>query len=972
MVALIALVALLARGSRDAALEPRVPLGAREGVLESNEVEPQPVYAERSPAGDSANRDASATASLALRGSVLDAAGTPVTEAAVEAVPEWSAAEQLAEMGRTEVTGRTASTTLVDGTFELRVEDTRCTYRLQVMAEGYFPAFVDALVPGGAPVTVRLRAAPSLQGSVHTTTGRAVVGARVRLLARTSFGERLELETLSDESGKYRLSGGLLDLEHLEDPLLDASATGFAPSRVPLRDFALLLTRAPTLDVLERDLVLSPGNRFTGHVRDAAGAPVAGAELVVFTHAGRDIIRDPYGTTRSSGLGPTAIVTTRSGPDGGFVLEALPVRTGDGASDWRTSGTEDSMGSVRAQAEGFALGGARLPWTNEGEPTEPLEIVLQRSASFTGRVVDAVGRPLAEAKVGIQLTGASLRTIVPNGMLPDGFGELLYWSPGEEVARIYLWVRGGADGRFRSPALPCARAGTAQVRFQLSWCGEDLDWRELELHAGEERELGDIALALRMVQVAIEGIVLDRDGAPVAGAEVQLQDAGMRRTDRGGRFSFERGMSPAEAFPSLDLEVRARGFVTHREVLSTKPESPLEIRLLAGRELRGTLSFEDGSPAAGGSVRFERPRQPGRNWVWSDVIGRVKTDALGRFAFGELPAPPWVIEFGVDRNGFALEGRLTVNEPSGDLALVLRGILPEFASLELSVSDSSGRPVESVQHPGLVSDAERVAGLVRDARTIVFPEVAPGRYELQLGATGFAAHTQELELAPGELERVDVTLEVGARVRVRVSPPPALFTSLRVVAESAAHATRSRVVEAGGLADLGVLAHGTWQVGLVAREAASGAQVWLGPTRTLEVPVGESSLEWDFARPELGRVRLELPVRRADDPPIPTDDFHSGDSGSLAASDRMQAWSSAHQRYAQRAEALTIELQDDTGIVLSSAASEEVQLDARRNRVLGVVTAPVGRYTLVLRRGTEHLRRSPVQVLPDTLVELDP
>jgi len=972
MVALIAIVALLARGSRHAALEPRVPLGARAGVQESNEVEPQPAHAERYPAGDSATGAVSAAAASALRGSVLDAAGTPVAEAAVEAVPEWSAAEQLAELGRTTKTGRTASTTLADGTFELRVEDTRCTYRLQVLAEGFFPAFVDALVPGGAPIIVRLRAAPSLEGTVRSTAGRAIAGVRVRLLARTSFGERLEVETLSDESGRYRLSGGHLDLEHLEDPLLEASAAGFAPSRVHLRDFAFALTRAPALRVLERDLVLSPGNSFTGQVRDEAGAPVPGAELVVFTHAGRGIIADPYGTTRSSGLGPTAIATSRSGLDGSFVLEALSVRTGDGSSAGAASGGEDSMGSVRVHAEGFAFGGARLPWTNEGESTPPIEIVLLRGATFAGRVVDSRGRPLAEATVGIQLKGSALSTIEPNGMLPDGFGDLLYWSSAQADAKGYLWVRTGADGRFRSPALPCAVSGRAQARFQLSWRGEQADWRELELHAGEERELGDLTLALQRVQVPIEGVVLDPDGAPVAGAEVELQDAGIRRTDRSGSFRFEHGLAPEEAFASLDLDVRARDFVRHREVLSARPRGPLEIRLAAGQELRGTLSFEDGSPAAGAWIGFDRPRQPGRAWVWSDVIGGTKSDGSGRFAFTELPAPPWVVTFRVNRNGFALEDRLTLSEPSGELALVLPGVLPEFASLELSVTDSSGRPVESVQHPGLVSDVERVAGLRRDARTIVFPEVAPGHYELQLGAPGFAAHLQELELTPGERKHVDVTLEAGARVSVRVTPPPAPLMRLRVVAESAEHATRSGTLEADGLADLGVLAHGTWKVGLVAREATGGAQVWLGATRALEVPVGEASLEWSLARPELGRVRLELPVHRSDDPPIPTDDFGSANSGSLAASDRIQAWWNARHRYDRRAEALTLELQDDAGVVLSSAAPEEVELDPQRNRVLGVFTAPVGRYTLALRRGTEQLRRSPVQVLPDTTAELDP
>jgi hypothetical protein len=963
----VLLMTLYGRESSDAARERRGPPGARELDLESDTVEPGPPLAGRSAARDSTSREASAAASLALRGRVLDSKGAPVAGAAVEAAPERPETPE-----RSAASQRTASTTLADGSFALHVEDDGDTYQLLVVADGFFPAFVDALVSGGAPVVVRLRATPSLVGSVRTTAGQTVAGARVRLLARTSSGERLELETHSTESGHYRLSGGLLDLEHLDAPLLEASAVGFAPSRVHLRDFAFLLTRAPALEVLERDVVLSPGNRFAGQVRDESGAPVAGAELVVFTHAGRGLFTDDYGTLRSSGLGPTAIATTRSGPDGGFVLEALPVRTGDGAEQGSMQDDGSSMGSVRAHAEGYALGGARLPWTNEGETTAPLEIVLLRSATFSGRVVDLHGNPLAEAKVGIQLRGAALSTMVPNGMLPDGFGDLLYWSPAQEDTAGYLWVRTGADGRFQSPALPCARAGEAHVRIELDWRGDRADWREIELRAHERRQLGDLVLTRHMVQVPIEGAVLEPDGAPVAGAEVHLQDAGMHRTDRDGRFRFEHRIAPEHAFPSLDLEVRARGFVTHREVLSAAPTGPLEVRLATGVELRGTLSFEGGAPAARGRIRFERPRQPGRGSVWSDMIGWTGTDDLGRFVFTELPAPPWVVTFGVDRNGFALEGQMTLHEPQSDVALVLPGVLPDFASLELGVTDSGGRPIDSVRRAGLENGSGSVESLRRDARTFVFPEVAPGRYELKLGAPGFAAHSQALVLAPGERARVDVTLEAGARVSVRVTPPPSSLTHLRVVAVSAEHQTRSGALEQDGVAELSVLAHGSWTLGLVAQGLDSGAPQWLGPTKALEVPVGTALLEWNLERPELGRVRLELPVHSAEDSPIPADADPAAVSGSLAASDRIQAWWSAYHRYVQRAKELTLELQDDAGVVLVKIALEEVMLDAQRNRVLGAFTATIGHYTLVLRRDAQLLRRTPVQVLPDSTVELDP
>ena len=967
--ALIALVALYLRDADDAALEPHLSPGARERVPDPKAAEPVPVPVpgERSLAGTSASHATDDPASPVLRGTVLGAADTPIPGAAVDAAPEG-----LESLEPTTSTERTTGSTLTDGSFALRVDDGAATYRLRVQADGFFPELVDSLVPDATPITVRLRAAPSLQGTVRTTAGAALAGARVRLLARTNLGDLLELETKSDTTGRYRLSGSLLDLQHLESPLLEASATNFAPTRVPVRDFAFWLTRAASLDVLERDLVLSPGNQFTGHVRDETGAPVADTELTVFTHAGRDLFTDVYGTLRAAGLGPTPIGSTRSGANGEFVLEHIPARTGDGAEQGFIQREGDPMGSVRVRADGFALGGARLPWTDENEPTEPLEIVLLRSATFSGRVVDAHGAPLHEARIGIQLTDAFLHTIVPNGMLPDGYGDLLYWSPAQQEQASYLWVRTDVDGRFQSPALPCALAGEAHVRFKIEWRGERADWRAIELRAGEQRELGDLVLSLQMTLVPIEGAVLDPAGAPVAGAEVHLLDAGMHRTDRAGRFRFEHRSSPEEPFPSLDLEVRARGFVTHREVLSAAPTGPLTVQLVRGHVVRGTLSFEDGAPVARGRVSFDRPRQPGRGWVWSDSIGWTRTDDLGRFAFTELPAPPWDVTFGVDRSGAALEGRMTLDEPHSDLALVLPGVLPAFAALELGVTDSGGQTLDAVHFVGLRNGRESVAGLRRDARTFVFPEMAPGRYELELTAPGFAALTRSMELAPGERARIDLTLEAGVRVSVRVTPPPANLTGLSVVAVSTEHETRRGTVEQDGRAELGVLAHGPWTVGLVAQALGGGAPRWLGPTKSLEVPVGTSSLQVDLGRPELGRVQLELPVHGAADPPIPTRTDPADTIGSLAYSDRLQAWSSARHRYVQRASELTLELQDDKGVVLETIALEEVELDAQRNRVLGLFTAPAGDYTLVVRRGTELLRRSPVQVLPDATAELDP
>ncbi|MEX1025336.1 MAG: carboxypeptidase-like regulatory domain-containing protein [Planctomycetota bacterium] len=958
VVVLIALATWFARESREDALAPGAPIEDRERVAVSDADEVEPLAPAPASTRAPARRAVDEVVRLVLSGRVLDGAGAPVAGAALEAAPERFAA-----------TERMTSATRADGGFELDVLDAQSTYRLRVRADGFFPDVLEALVPGGAPTTVHLRVAPSLIGRVRSTAGQPIPGARVRLVAETELGDVLEVETVSDEAGTYRLAGGLLDSEHLNQSALEASAAGFAPNRVKLH-FAGVLTSAPALTELERNLVLSPGNAWRGRVVDVAGAPVEDAEVVVFRHAGRGLFEDPYGTRKPSRLGPTAIATTKSAADGSFAFAGLPVRTGDEAKS-EFAHDDEEMGSVRAHKPGFALGGARLPWTKEGEPTDPLEVVLARGASFRGRVVDEHGEPLDEAKVSIAVTGAPLATIVLKGMQPEGYGERIFWEPPRKGAKGYLWVQTDIGGRFCSPVLPCWSEGGVQGRFRPSWRDDDGAWRAFELSAGEERDFGDLVLALRCVDSPIEGIVHDPAGAPVAGAEVELQNAGTRRTDRDGNFRFELGIEPDEAFRALDLSVKARGFVTHREVLREAPEEPLAIGLARGLALRGTLRFQDGAPAAFGTVSFDRQPEPGRGWVFSDSITWTTCDALGRFAVDELPAPPWVITFNVYRPGFKLEEKLTLLEPRDELALVLPGVPPEFASLELDVTDANARDIADLRLPTLTGrDTGRIQGRQRDTRTFVFPVVAPGRYELHLKALGFAPYMRALELAPAEHARVQVTLEGGAHVTVRIEPTPARGAGLYVVAESAQHPRRSAQVRSDGLADIGVLAPSDWTVGLVAGGPTYDALARLGATRTFEVLAGDERLTWSLARPELGQVSLVLPVREPGDPSLPLARF-SDEQSNLAEGDQHQAWWNAYSRELKRAQQLTIDFEDTDGQVVLSTAPEDIELDGERNRVLGFVTAPIGSYTLALRRGSETLRRAPVQVLADATVELD-
>ncbi|MBN1772883.1 MAG: carboxypeptidase regulatory-like domain-containing protein [Deltaproteobacteria bacterium] len=222
-----------------------------------------------------------------------------------------------------------------------------------------------------------------------------------------------------------------------------------------------------------------------------------------------------------------------------------------GAARWAAQGTvsaADGTFGVGAPAEERLRVVATHPdyveTALETAPAEDLELVLRRGVRLRGTVVDEVGRPVA-AHVSLRADGRELRA-----------------------------VRAGTDGTFDAGRVP---AGTYEVRAGAE------GFADAAVLTGVDEPPQDSAATERSVElvlrrgVVLEGRVVDRFDAPVAGAAVEARLRGSRlpareaRTDADGRFTLaglppgtwdvtaeREGMGRVAADATLDVGTRSR------------------------------------------------------------------------------------------------------------------------------------------------------------------------------------------------------------------------------------------------------------------------------------------------------------------------------------------------------------------------------------------------------------------------------
>ncbi len=354
---------------------------------------------------------------------------------------------------------------------------------LEVSRDGLFPATIELGALGGGPdhldLEIVLTLGHTIAGVVRLPDGRGVAGATIYHTWRSDDGvsSRTTSHTKSDETGRFVVTGledrsyGIKATARLADAAL-APENDVALASEPRGDGVVWIVELETVPAgtADHDLVLVGPSGLEGTVVDSQGSPLTSYRL----EAAQD-----RGTERgfSSGTLP-------------FAEHRKEIETEDGRFQWKELPAGKWI--VVAIADGYVstnLARVELP----GD-VEPIRIVLRRSASIEGIVLDPAGQPVGDAWVQAVLITTESRST-------DGrFRE-----------------RTDEEGRFRIEGLSDCRAELlATAEGYAPNVPEAVDVR-----SGEA--VSDIVLPLTEGGFLSVG-AFEEDGTPAAYAQVTVDD----------------------------------------------------------------------------------------------------------------------------------------------------------------------------------------------------------------------------------------------------------------------------------------------------------------------------------------------------------------------------------------------------------------------------------------------------------------
>ncbi len=469
-----------------------------------------------------------------LTGRVTDPEGEPVSGASLT---------RFRRRGNSSY-GQGAGNTDGQGRFRIEVEPG--PVEIRVRAEGYTQSSWSGTVPergDAGPVEIMLRRGAVLEGRVLDPEGNPVAEAFVHASPEASSGAgglHTSGSSQSDGEGRYRIAG--LETGSHQVSVQGMGSVGQTSTRFEVQPGSNRL-----------DLTLDAGVEVSGFVRDADGAPVAGAEVMLSTrNAGRSIGRQsaadgsfrfpvvtdgPYRVTarrRGSGFAeqeievagrPVQGLELRLGPAGAITGRLLGLEPADytGVRVGARATFREEPGSVRPD------GTYRIPGLPPGEWDVFAELPSSRRADGRIRLEPGMTEAVLDLDLGgdLSLSGVVRIDGAPHAGIRLGLGAL-------EGRHSVAEASTSAGGTFRiTRVAPGAYHWTLQggeTTFFLT--------RQIELST-------DLETAVDITTGTVRGQILSPEGAPVAGAWISLTGAHQEwsvqsstRTDPQGRFEL--------------------------------------------------------------------------------------------------------------------------------------------------------------------------------------------------------------------------------------------------------------------------------------------------------------------------------------------------------------------------------------------------------------------------------------------------
>ncbi|MFY2557849.1 hypothetical protein ACN469_09495 [Corallococcus terminator] len=370
----------------------------------------------------------------------------------------------------------------------------------------------------------------------------------------------------------------------------------------------------------------------------------------------------------------------------------------------------------------------------------PLDVVLERSETLRGEVVDSDGKPVVGVWIRLKHYGRV------------GFPSTCFWPPP-------LSAQTQADGSFALPELERGRYSFLfEPKDRLSALGEvvipsqKVRW---VVPAG-----GRLTVAVVLPKGLIHQTLVHVDG-PLGHRDVRSSSRA-RRPDEAGIASFD-GMVPGRYQLSLSFDTMLEEYRTvSRELRFEGEAQTLTLDLQGARHFRGRLVDERGVAIQDGSAELNLELKEG-----TKLLIRRTTSRNGSFAFEHVP-PGEASVFG-DAQGHDESQRVKVlDEQPEPVRLVSKREVSVRDAVRVSgrVVDARGRPIPSFQvaHQSFKNAQGRFS--------LSFPSEGNKPLFVSISAEGFAPALRKLESRAGATVRIgNVKLGMGRLLTGRVEAP---------------------------------------------------------------------------------------------------------------------------------------------------------------------------------------------------------